>query len=908
MVDARGHLWITDFGLARFQSEGRLSLTGDLVGTLRYMSPEQALAKRVVVDHRTDIYSLGATLYELLTLEPVFTGADREELLRQIALDEPRALRQYNKSIPAELETIVFKALEKNPVDRYATAKELADDLDRFVRDEPIQARPAGLARRCAKCVRRRPALAAAYVLAALTLMLAGLGGATAWLWRLAEEARDRAEVARGAADVARGDAEQALQKVQKARAGEAKAQQRAVAISNILLVHTALRHWEDHQVARARALLENCPADQRQWEWHYVNSLCNPELLDLKVGDGGRTLESGILSGDGKLLASPSDDKTVKVWDLTTGKQAITLTVPTDRVLCLALSPDGKCLASGGACGPWDRTLRRHQSGEVRLWDLATGQELLAFQKHDDAVFSVAFSSDGRHIASGSADRTVKVWEAATGQLTFSLAGHTDRVAGVAFSPNGKVLACAFSTTVKLWDLATGQEVRAFQGAQGSGLLTFSPDGRRVACPLAGNKDVRVWDLTNDDALLLHGHEDVSSIAFSPDGRRLATGGRDNTIKVWDLAAARKPEVLEHAITLQGHLDVVLRLAFSADGQRLISAANDKTVKVWDLTRSPEPRCVAGLAILNTGSALSPDGKHLAMTSGRGSRVEVLDLVSGKQTVDLNAGYVWGVAYSPDGRRLATASTSQAKSVKVWDLATRQIVFTLKGHADEVYCVAYSADGRRLASGSKDGVVRVWDAATGREIFTLRGHSGIVMRVAFSPDGKRLATCSWDKTVKLWDLETGQEAIALLGHEDMVQAVAFSPDGRLLASASSDQTIKLWDTTTGKEAHTLKGRGGVVVCVAFSPDGRRLASGSNDGLVKLWDPASGAEALALNTNAGTWVTSVAFSPDGWRLISTTCSGAAIIWDATPRVDQVAAGPPPPGPLEAKQGPRQTTD
>ena len=263
LVDARANLWITDFGLAHCQNQAGLTMSGDLVGTLRYMSPEQALAKRVIVDHRTDIYSLGATLYELLTLEPVFTGSDRKELLRQIAFEEPRAVRKHGKAVPAELETIVLKALEKNPADRYATAKEMAEDLERFVKDEPIRARPAGLARRFGKWVRRRPALAMAYGLTMLVLLLSGLGGQTAWLWH-------RAEVA--------------LEKEQKARQGEAEAQRRGTITSNLLRVHLAQRAWLDKDVLRARGLLESCPPELRRWEWHYLNRICNPEVSTCRL------------------------------------------------------------------------------------------------------------------------------------------------------------------------------------------------------------------------------------------------------------------------------------------------------------------------------------------------------------------------------------------------------------------------------------------------------------------------------------------------------------------------------------------------------------------------------------------------------------------------------------------------
>ncbi|KAG8701958.1 hypothetical protein FRC09_005033 [Ceratobasidium sp. 395] len=547
--------------------------------------------------------------------------------------------------------------------------------------------------------------------------------------------------------------------------------------------------------------------------------------------------------------------------------------------VLSVAISSDGRRVVSGS------------EDGTVRIWDAETGDTVLGPLKgHSYRVNCVAFSPDCHWIASGSNDDTIHVRGTETGELKLDpLQGHSDDITSIAFSPDGhRLVSGSEDKTLRIWELETGQSVLELHGHRSRvWSVAFSPSGFWVA---SGSNDetLRIWDAQTGKSMHepLCGHSgSVRSVAFSPDGHRIASGSEDSTIRIWD---TRTGEMLLGP--LQGHSDWIESVAFSLDGHRIASGSDDKTLRIWDAqTGYPAAQPLDSHSDHITSVVFCPNGQVVSSSLDNTIRIwdvadrDEVDLASQSNTSKSYSGWINSVVFSPDGRSVVSGSSN--KTVRIWDAETGKLVRDpLRGHTDAVLAVAISSNGRWITSGSVDKTVLIWDVDTGNAALEpLYGHSGPVRSVAFSPDCRLIVSGSDDRTVRVWDVETGQAVLEpLISHSQGIMSVVFSPDGHKIVSGSSDGSVCVWDSRTDQV--TAKTQEIVdfdsVESVAFSPDGRRVVSGSVHATLSILDAETCDIIIGPLKGHGDPIRSVAFSPDGCWIASISNDQIIRIWNA----------------------------
>jgi WD40 repeat protein/serine/threonine protein kinase len=930
IYDAKPVPKVIDFGVAKAAGPKLTEQTlftefGAIVGTFEYMSPEQAQLDQLDIDTRSDIYSLGVLLYELLTGT---TPLERKRLKQVAVLELLRLVREEDAPRPStrlstaeglpsiaanrgtepkklsslmrgELDWIVMKCLEKDRDRRYETANGFAQDIQRYLADEPVEACPPSAGYRLRKFIRKyRTPLR---VMGGFLLLL--ILGVIVSTWQAI-----RATLAEGTAQESKREADDAKEQAEKR--GDALATlndtlRRANYIADMNLAHHA---WAENNLIRTRELLDQHrpnpgEPDQRGFEWHYLRRLFDGEL---KVVQAHATVTALAFAPNGKRLVSCGRSRVrrdmkyendpprdMKLWEVATGRQLpLELKGPTGNAMSVAVSPDGTLLAA--ACG----------TQGVHVWDLATGESSTLARQRNELDRSVGFSADGKQLVSLAKtgkdnpelnNYTVRVWDLAERKAIATLDKLSYTYTQPEWSPDGKLMAYpeSYQNVVRVFDTATGREVFSYK-YRGLAVThaVFSPDGNRLAA--CGEAGVQLWDVATHEALSAWPTSShlCEFLAYSPDGRRLAVGTFEGAVELWDTGTGQK------AATFSGHAGPIQMVAFSPGGTRLASAGHDGTVRVWDTTGrhvsvrfsstaeitnyvslSPngqtvfeltfkdqagrffdattgEPRAEPipinhigqnSLSIINSSFDWTADGKRFFISEA-GKQIKVCDAISGKVVrefpIDADGQNV--LAVSPDGNWCAHPFAGGA--IKVRDAQTGAEVRTITGLEEQLHYLVFSPDGSRLLGADKRGLMRIWDLATGRETLASRLNNVFVFCIRFSPDGKRLAVVgnqmqSLVGEARVLDAETGRELLALKGHSVLVTDAAFTPDGQRLATCSTaDHTVRLWDLASGQEILTLRGHDLRVLSIRFVSAGRRLIGVSKDDTVRLWDATRLAE------------------------------------------------------------------
>ena len=908
LLDEQGTPQVTDFGLARrLSSESTLTLGGAVVGTPSYMAPELARGHGHDATTAADVFGLGAILYELLTGRPPFEGSTPLETMRKVVEEEPMppwvARRQQAAQNPksearpslagvrtsafgflsgfggrmSDLDIICLKCLEKNSAHRYPSALALAEDLEHWLRHEPIQARSSTAWEHAVKWARRRPAQAAlmgvsvgAALLLIVVLLVAGAQVRAQRNRAVEQEAVTRTNLY--ATDISL--AQRLLDE------GDLNAARRVLA-GHVPAIGVQ-RSVDSGAVPQADRSLAGLQPDLRGFEWRHLWKRC--EGNEFAVLPGHRdSVTSLALSRDGTTLYSGSRDGTVKRWNLNTRQCVETLQLPEPytqaglrkEVFAVALSDDGHTLGAGTQTDAsfWDTELRHWRftvpSGKASIAFLPGNSRVAIGSRGPEGpgpVGAVRLYDLPSRDASGGTPAPIAVLRRSGGLAAVSADGRTlvtGAYAETSSNAPGAIL-------LKVWDTASGALLATNVEGAPLNALAISPDGQLVAAALARVAAVRFWSLTNGGLRQQPGglagrFEMVRHLAFSPDSRTLATVGEDHLLRLWDVTTRQEKA------RLHGHTAPVNTVAYAATGGWIATGSADGTIRLWHpAARSPAEALIQP-DHARSHFVLSRDGT-LVTALLRDEGFVTWDVASLRRTVVPDTLGLAPLRFLDADRTLVAEHRDpdgliELECVQLLNPTNRRTVKLAQTYESSQFA-ELSPDARVLAV-AHAGILTLWDAATGQQLAKLNDRDPLPASgsLCFSPDGRTLAATGIGASVHLYDIPS-RRLRTRLSHETPPNfLVAFSPDSRQVFAGTSDHAIRMWEVASGRETGRFAGHKQSANALAVSPDGRTLASASPDGSLRLWDMATRRTTVILRPPNP--VMRLAFTPDGAALLAT---------------------------------------
>ena len=937
LQDGKPTAKIIDFGLAKaldqtnkLTEQTLLTEYGNLVGTIQYMSPEQASLDGIEPDARSDIFSLGVILYQLLVGEPPINKqtVKQKGVLRVLEMIRSEVPQRPSKKIDSieqsrdgssrkissnssklradlkgDLDWIVMKALEIRPERRYQTASAFADDIRNYIAGEPVNARPPSKSYKVKKLAQKNKTLLAVSLLfvASLVTVLVAIAlfvnAANLANGKIASNG-DNSSANSGDQNADPSETGQPVpvsnvNAVPNAEAGFYRAR------SNFLLANA---HWEMHDVMEARRLLHSIPQKFRGLEWYLSNKEFEGSEFTL---DGYRNrLVCVEISPDGKLIATGGDERKIRIWDAASGKNIRTLSGHSRTVEDLDFDPMGGRIVSGS----WDQT--------IKIWNVQSGALEKSFNPQQKGVMCVRFSPDGKTIASGGADHSIKLFDAGSGRQLEKLSGHRIRVSDIEFSPNNETLVSidSYGETM-IWDLEIAQKSVAF-GGKGA-----TPRPRTIAMHPNGSRIVSVNEsgLTIFNTITVAVEQEIkihdalaTTVAYSPDGEIIAAGCNEGTIRLWNASTG------EELVTLRGHTSTVFDIDFLLGGRRLVSCSNDRSFKVWLIDKpSNQLSFPAGSNAINC-HYLSKDGKILLCGGVHGS-LSYCDLVKRKTTKQFKAhsDAVNCIAVTSDEKLVATGG--QDAAVKIWNFETGELVKVLAEDITAVTSVCFSTDDKYVACDAGRGLIHVYEYDSGKRVSTIsaapprketigrqtRSYGpGIITKLLFNHDDSMLISCTKGrKEIQVWDPVSGDRIRTLIGLRNTVNSIRLNParPNELVAGGRGFRVgergwIKVWDLESGVNRKTVTVADPSVTSVSFGQATDQLISasvslGNGTGTVKIWDINDGSELKSFTYSCrGNIDAEVCLGGEGILIVEQNNSEVTIIEAPRPESRYLLAG------------------